>query len=48
MIKKFAAFILCHPIYLFFKNPTPKVSHVLSVSAIPGLRESTGHNLSML
>lgn len=45
---KFVTFVLYHPVYLFHKNPTPKVSYVRSVSTTPGLGKNTECNLSMV
>lgn len=47
VLKGFVTFMLIHPVCLFCKNPVPKVSYVLSVSATPGLGKNAECNLSM-
>lgn len=41
ILKRFVTFICCHPVYLFYENPTPKVSLPLSTSPTFRLEEKS-------
>lgn len=40
ILEQFVTFIHCHPVYLFYENPTPKVSLVLPPSLTSGRRKN--------
>lgn len=40
ILKRFVTFICCHPVYLFYENPTPKVSLPLSTSLTSDWRKN--------
>lgn len=45
ILKRFVTFICCHPVYLFYENPTPKVNLPLSTSLTSDWRKNPECNL---